>query len=130
MEYHLDLPLKNKELTQLKVGDTIYVTGTLFTARDEAHHKMLSLSKNQIPFNPAAMGLFHCGPLMKHTTDGWQVVSAGPTTSSRMEIFEDRFIEKFKITLIIGKGGMGKNTQYALKKHQAIYTAYTGGAGA
>ena len=130
MEYHLDLPLKNDEITTLQIGDILYITGTLFTARDEAHHKLLSLPKNQIPFNPTPMGLYHCGPLMKQTTDGWQVVSAGPTTSSRMEIFEDRFLEKFNITLIIGKGGMGDKTQHALQKHHAIYAAYTGGAGA
>ena len=76
------------------------------------------------------MGLFHCGPLMKQTGQGWQAVSAGPTTSSRMEIFEDKFLEKFNTTLIIGKGGMGDKTLQSLKKNQAIYGAYTGGAGA
>lgn len=130
MEYHLTLPLKKEDIQKLKIGDILYVTGTLFTARDEAHHKMLELPKNQIPFDPSKMGLFHCGPLMKQTEQGWQVVSAGPTTSSRMEIFEDKFLEKFNTTLIIGKGGMGDKTRQALKKNHAIYTAYTGGAGA
>jgi len=128
MEYHLNLPPSDEEIKKLKVGDIIYVSGTIFTARDEAHHKMLSLDK--IPFNPSEMGLFHCGPLMKKTSSGWQVVSAGPTTSSRMEIFEDRFIEKFGVNLIIGKGGMGVRTERALQKHIGIFTAYTGGAGA
>ena len=130
MEYNLTLPLKKEDIQKLTVGDILYVTGTLFTARDEAHHKMLKLPKNQIPFDPSSMGLFHCGPLMKQTNQKWQVVSAGPTTSSRMEIFEDKFLEKFNITLIIGKGGMGQKTQHALEKHTAIYAAYTGGAGA
>ncbi len=130
MEYHLTLPLTKEDVQKLKVGDILYVSGQLFTARDEAHHKMLELPKNQIPFNPATMGLFHCGPLMKQINNNWQGVSAGPTTSSRMEIFEDKFLEKFNTTLIIGKGGMGKKTLQALKKNHAIYTAYTGGAGA
>ncbi len=130
MEYHLSLPLKKEDIQKLKIGDILYVTGTLFTARDEAHHKMLKLPKNQIPFDPSTMGLFHCGPLMRQTQQGWQVVSAGPTTSSRMEIFEDKFLEKFNTTLIIGKGGMGNKTLQALKTNNAIYAAYTGGAGA
>jgi tartrate/fumarate subfamily iron-sulfur-dependent hydro-lyase beta chain len=130
MEYHLTLPLKKEDIQKLIVGDILYVTGTLFTARDEAHHRMLELPKNQIPFNPATMGLFHCGPLMKKSDQGWQVVSAGPTTSSRMELFEDKFLEKFNTTLIIGKGGMGEKTLHSLQIHHAIYAAYTGGAGA
>ena len=95
MEYHLDIPLSVDEVKKLKVGDILYVTGTIFTARDEAHHIMLESKK--IPFDPSKMGLFHCGPLMKKVNSKWQVVSAGPTTSSRMEIFED----KFKVFLII-----------------------------
>ena len=128
MEHHLNLPIKSDDIKKLHVGDIIYVSGKIFTARDEAHHMMLE--KKELPFDPSTMGLFHCGPLMKETGNKWKVISAGPTTSSRMEIFEDRFIEKFKINLIIGKGGMGKNTQKALQKYICIYTSYTGGAGA
>jgi len=128
MEYHLDLPLKPGEIKKLRVGDILYVSGIFFTARDEAHHMMLQ--KNSLPFDPSEMALYHCGPLMKKIKNKWQVVSAGPTTSSRMEIFEDKFIEKYGIKLIIGKGGMGDRTQKALKKYNAVYTAYTGGAGA
>jgi tartrate/fumarate subfamily iron-sulfur-dependent hydro-lyase beta chain len=130
MEHHLELPLTKQQIAELHIGDILYVTGTFFTARDEAHHKMLSLTKDKLPFDPSEMALFHCGPLMKKTKDGWQVVSAGPTTSSRMELFEDKFIKKFGISLIIGKGGMGDKTQQALQKYHAIYAAYTGGAGA
>ena len=128
MEYHLDIPLSVDEVKKLKVGDILYVTGTIFTARDEAHHIMLESKK--IPFDPSKMGLFHCGPLMKKVNSKWQVVSAGPTTSSRMEIFEDKFLEKFHTRLIIGKGGMGERTKKALQKDICVYTSYTGGAGA
>ncbi len=128
MEYHFNLPASKEEIKKLHIGDIIYVTGKIFTARDEAHHMMLE--KNKIPFNPSEMALFHCGPLMKKEKGKWQVVSAGPTTSSRMEIFEDNFIEKFDIKIIIGKGGMGERTEKALKKFTGVYTAYTGGAGA
>lgn len=128
MEYHFNLPLKSEDIDKLNVGDVLYITGKIFTARDEAHRLMLE--SNEIPFNPSDMALYHCGPLMKKDKERWIPVSAGPTTSSRMEIFEDRFIEKFKIKLIIGKGGMGKNTLKALQKYTCIYTSYIGGAGA
>jgi fumarate hydratase subunit beta len=128
MEYHINIPASKDEIKKLKVGDVLYVTGKIFTARDEAHHMILE--KDVIPFNPSEMALFHCGPLMKKTKSGWDVVSAGPTTSSRMEIFEDKFLEKFGTNIIIGKGGMGERTEKALQKYICVYTSYTGGAGA
>ena len=115
MEYHFNLPVSLENIRKLKVGDIIYISGKIFTARDEAHHKMLNAEKNTLLFNPSDMALFHCGPLMKKKLGKWEVVSAGPTTSSRMEIFEDQFIEKFGINIIIGKGGMGKRTETALQ---------------
>lgn len=130
MEFQIELPADSKEVKNLNVGDTIYVTGEIFTARDEAHSLMLETGKDDIPFEMSKMALYHCGPLMKKTNKGWEVVSAGPTTSSRMEIFEDKFIEKFGINIIIGKGGMGEKTKKALQKYNAVYVAYTGGAGA
>lgn len=130
MEYHFNLPVSIDNIKKLKVGDIIYVSGKIFTARDEAHHKMLNTEENKLSFNPSDMALFHCGPLMRKENGHWIVISAGPTTSSRMELFEDQFIEKFGINIIIGKGGMGKRTEIALQKFGGIYTAYTGGAGA
>jgi len=130
LEYHFKLPVSTEDIKKLNVGDTIYISGKIFTARDEAHHKLLETDKNNLPFDPSEMALYHCGPLMKKTNKGWQVVSAGPTTSSRMEIFEDKFIEKYGINIIIGKGGMGEKTERALQRYNVVYTAYTGGAGA
>ena len=128
MEYHLNLPVDKDDIEKLRINDILYLTGKIFTARDEAHHMLLE--KNNISFNPSEMALFHCGPLMKKENNKWKVVSAGPTTSSRMEIFEDRFIEKYGINIIIGKGGMGERTENALQKNVGVYTSYTGGAGA
>jgi len=129
-EYHLNLPVSAEAIQKLRVGDVVYVTGSLFTARDEAHHTMLALDTKSLPFDPAEMALYHCGPLMKKTGTRWEVVSAGPTTSSRMELFEDKFIEKFGVKIIIGKGGMGTKTLKALHQFHGVYTSYTGGAGA
>jgi fumarate hydratase subunit beta len=130
MEYHLELPVKKEDIKKLKTGDILYITGKIFTARDEAHHMMLEKEKSSLSFNPSDMALFHCGPLMKKEKNKWTVVSAGPTTSSRMDIFEDEFLEKYGVSIIIGKGGMGKRTQKALQKYICVYTSYTGGAGA
>lgn len=117
------------DMRELHVGDELYITGQIFTARDEAHKKMLELGSD-LPFMPATMPLFHCGPVVKRVNNEWMVVAAGPTTSARMESMEADFIEKFGVKIIIGKGGMGSRTLAALKKHGAIYASYTGGAGA
>jgi fumarate hydratase subunit beta len=130
MDYHLTIPVSSDLIKKLHVGDIIYITGNIFTARDEAHKVMFEKEKNDLSFNPQEMALYHCGPLMKKTTKGWNVVAAGPTTSGRMELFEEKFIEKFRVNIIIGKGGMGEKTKKALQKYNAVYTAYTGGAGA
>ncbi len=130
VEYHLKTPLKKDIIKKLKVGDIVFLSGTVFTARDSAHQKLLKMDEGVLPFSPSEMVLYHCGPLMKKVKDGWKVISAGPTTSSRMELFENDFIENFKIKLIIGKGDMGKDTQKALQKYICVYTSYTGGAGA
>ena len=119
-----------KDVKKLHVGDLLYVSGNIFTARDVAHQLLFQKKVDDLPFVPSKMALYHCGPLMKKQGKKWYVVSAGPTTSSRMEIFEDKLIEKFGIPLIIGKGGMGERTAKALQKHTAVYTVYPGGAGA
>ena len=127
MKRILTTPISEQDARDLHVGDVIYITGTMFTARDEAHLKMLEEGE---PFPVSGLALYHCGPVVKKGDGGWRIVSAGPTTSARMEIFEDRFLEKFPVRVIIGKGGMGERTSAALKKVGAVYTHYTGGAGA
>jgi len=130
MEYHVSTPLLPDDIKRFRIGDILYLSGTIFTARDKAHQKLLMVkSKKDLPFAPSAMALYHCGPLMKKTPRGWQVVTAGPTTSSRMNPFEDTLIKKYGVRFIIGKGGMDEKTQDALAKYQAVYTAFTGGAG-
>lgn len=127
----LKTPLNPEEIRNLKVNDVIEVTGKVFTARDAAHKKLLEMhgrgEKLPIPLNDYPC--FHCGPVMKKVNAEWEVVSAGPTTSIRMEIFEDEFIHKFGTKIFIGKGGMGEKTLNALKKHGAVYAQFTGGAG-
>lgn len=132
MKRNLCLPIDEAAVRELRVGDILFLTGVLFTARDEAHVLMLETQESSegIPFDPSQMALFHCGPVVSKQDDGWQVIAAGPTTSLRMEPFEDRFLEAFRPPIIIGKGGMGDRTQAALESVGAVYTQYTGGAGA
>ncbi|MGM0510896.1 MAG: FumA C-terminus/TtdB family hydratase beta subunit [Thermoplasmatota archaeon] len=126
----IETPIDPEEIKKLKVGDTFYITGTIFTARDSAHELFLDMDDEDIPFDPSKYAMFHCGPVI-HKVDGkWEVVSAGPTTSIRMEIFEDKFIERFGTRIIIGKGGMADRTLKALGEHGGVYVQYTGGAGA
>jgi fumarate hydratase subunit beta len=131
-EYTLNFPLKDEDITKLKIGDVIYVNGLMIMARDEAHHRALEFAKEgkPLPVDLVGNGLFHCGPVvMKNPDETWTVKAAGPTTSSRMNLFESEFIEQFKIKIIVGKGGMDKRTSEALQKHKAVYCAFTGGAG-
>lgn len=128
--YRLRTPVSEEEVRKLAVNDTIYITGTIVTARDAAHKRALDLHKNgkKLAINLDGLAVFHCGPIVKQENGGWRVVAAGPTTSTRMEPFEDEFIKNFKVRVVIGKGGMGKKTVKAMKKYGAVYGAFTGGA--
>ena len=131
MEYHLKTPVPEEEIRNLRAGDLIYVTGTVITARDEAHLKALELHEKgeAPPVDFKGNGVFHCGPIMQKDDSGeWRVVAAGPTTSARMEIFQDEFIKVYRPSVLIGKGGMGKRTAEACQEYGCVYGAFTGGA--
>jgi len=129
--FKLKTPISEEEIRKLKVNDVLYVTGTIVTARDQAHKRALELFKEgkQLPIDLQGLAVFHCGPIMKKEDDKWTAVAAGPTTSTRMDQFEDEFIKNFKVRVVIGKGGMGKRTTDAMQKYGAVYGAFTGGAG-
>ena len=126
----LKTPISEEDVRKLNVNDTIYITGTMFTARDEAHHRALEFHEEgkQLPIDLHGLAVFHCGPIVKKEDDEWVIVAAGPTTSTRMDLFEDEFIKNFKVRVVIGKGGMGKRTTDAMEEHGAVYGALTGGA--
>ncbi|MEM3617802.1 MAG: FumA C-terminus/TtdB family hydratase beta subunit [Candidatus Bathyarchaeia archaeon] len=128
--YHLKTPISEEEIRKLKVNDVIYITGTIVTARDQAHRRALEYFKQgkSLPINLEGLAVFHCGPVVSKEGDKWVAVAAGPTTSTRMDIFEDEFIKNFKVRVVIGKGGMGKRTTDAMAKYGAVYGAFTGGA--
>ncbi|MEM3596942.1 MAG: FumA C-terminus/TtdB family hydratase beta subunit [Candidatus Bathyarchaeia archaeon] len=128
--YHLKTPISEEEIRKLKVNDVVYITGTVVTARDQAHRRALEYFKEgkKLPINLEGLAVFHCGPVVAKEGDKWIAVAAGPTTSTRMDIFEDEFIKNFKVRVVIGKGGMGKKTTDAMAKYGAVYGAFTGGA--
>lgn len=128
--YRLRTPISEEQVRKLRIKDTIYITGTLVTARDAAHRRALEFHKEgkELPVNLEGLALFHCGPIAKKESGEWKVVAAGPTTSSRMDLYEDEFIKNFKVRVVVGKGGMGKKTADAMKRYGAVYGAFTGGA--
>jgi len=128
--YKLKTPISETDIRKLKVNDVVYISGIIFTARDQAHRRALELQKEgkKPPIDMEGLAVFHCGPIVKKEGDKWIVVAAGPTTSTRMDLFEDEFIKNFKVRVVIGKGGMGKKTTDAMKQYGAVYGAFTGGA--
>ena len=128
--YKLKTPVSEEDARKLGVNDTVYITGTIITARDAAHKRALKYytEGKKMPINLEGLVIFHCGPVAKKEKDEWKIIAAGPTTSSRMNSFESEFIKNFKVRIIVGKGGMDSKTTNAMKKYGAVYGAFTGGA--
>ncbi|MHA1903256.1 MAG: FumA C-terminus/TtdB family hydratase beta subunit [Candidatus Thorarchaeota archaeon] len=133
VEYHFTTPISEEEARKLKAGDVVYVTGEhVYTARDEAHERALHMFEKgeKPPVDFEGSVVYHVGPVAWQKDGKWKIVSAGPTTSIRMELFEDEFLRKYKARIVIGKGGMGAKTLAALKEVGAVYCSFTGGCGA
>ncbi|KYH40450.1 MAG: fumarate hydratase [Candidatus Bathyarchaeota archaeon B26-2] len=126
----LKTPLSEMEIRRLKVGDIVYLSGIIVTARDAAHKRMLDLVEagKPLPINLRGFPIYHCGPLVRMEDGRWIVLAAGPTTSMRMEPLESVAIEKLGVRMVIGKGGMGKKTADAMARFGSVYGAFTGGA--
>ncbi len=130
MAKRLKTPLSEADVRALDLGEIVHLDGIILTGRDEVHiHALEYLEKGKkLPVDFKGAALFHCGPIMRKVGDRWEVVAAGPTTSSRMNSLEPQFIEKFRPGAIIGKGGMSQPTVDAMKKYGCVYLAITGGA--
>jgi tartrate/fumarate subfamily iron-sulfur-dependent hydro-lyase beta chain len=127
----LTTPLDAEEVRSLEVGDPFTITGRIFTARDAAHETLLDEHRagNEIPVDLENYPCYHAGPVVDKQDGKWNVISAGPTTSIRMEMFEPDFMDAFGTRMFIGKGGMAADTLAALGKHGGVYAQFTGGAG-
>jgi len=130
MAKRLKTPLSESDARSLKAGETVYIDGIVYTGRDEVHIHALEYAEKgkTVPVDFKGSALFHCGPIMRKVGEKWEVVAAGPTTSSRMNSLEPQFIEKFRPGAVIGKGGMSQPTVDAMKKFGCVYLAITGGA--
>ena len=125
--YELSTPVSDEDIEKLKIGDVIYLTGSLTTGRDDVHMRIVKQGKTS-PVDFRGNAIFHAGPIMKKNDDGtYKVISVGPTTSMRMEQCEADFLKITGAKIIVGKGGMGPKTTEACKKYKAVHTIYPGG---
>ncbi|MEM2875535.1 MAG: FumA C-terminus/TtdB family hydratase beta subunit, partial [Candidatus Bathyarchaeia archaeon] len=132
VEHHFTTPVSEEIVRTLRVEDTIFISGTILSLRDAGHRRALEyISQGKpLPVNFSGMALYHAGPIVRREGDRWRVLSVGPTTSARLEMYEAEFIEKTGVRVIIGKGGMGSRTTEACRRFGAVYAIFTGGAGA
>lgn len=126
----IKLPLTKDDVLGLNVGDMVLITGQLVTGRDKVHKFLFNERprKEEIPFNLDGAIIYHCGPIIRKSDEGWRLIASGPTTSMRVEMYEHWVIGEYGIRGIIGKGGMGKHTLEALKKNGCAYLHTISGA--
>ena len=123
----LRTPIRDQDLEGLRVGDVVYLTGHIVTCRDVAHRRLVE-QKRELPVDLRGGAIFHAGPIVRKKADGrFEMVSIGPTTSMRMEKFERQFIAATGVKLIVGKGGMGPQTQAGCREHKAVHAIFPGG---
>lgn len=118
----LNIPLKEEDVRELKVGDVIYLKGTIYTARDMGHLKIKEYLDNgsELPVDFEGSAIFHAGPVAMETEEGWDLRVIGPTTSIRMEPYAD-MVGELGIKAVIGKGGMAEGTLKACNKYGYVY---------
>jgi fumarate hydratase subunit beta len=122
----LTTPLSVEAVRQLKVGDTVELSGRLYTGRDAVHHRLHEGVKP--PVDLRGQVIYHCGPVMVQEGGRWVCKGAGPTTSSREEPYQWEVIRDHGLRGVIGKGGMGPKTLAACKEHGCVYLHAIGGA--
>ncbi len=128
-EYTLSTPLRDEDVLQLKAGDVVKITGTIYSARDAAHKKIMELidSGQEPPFEIKGSVVYYVGP--SPAPPGRPIGAAGPTTSYRMDTYAPR-LHALGQKASIGKGKRNDEVKNALKEHKAVYFGATGGAGA
>ncbi|RAP50487.1 MAG: fumarate hydratase [Methanosphaera sp. rholeuAM74] len=126
MEYELKTPLTDGDISKLHVGDTVYLTGRIYTARDSAHKRII---ESGAPMDLDGVVLFHAGPIISEEDGGYKIVAVGPTTSMRMNPYEADVLD-MGVKAVIGKGGMDDNTQEALVRNNAVFLTAVGGCAA
>lgn len=129
MEKHLTVPFHKEEAAGLQTGDYVYLTGTIYTARDAAHKRMYEALENgeTLPFDIQGNVIYYMGP--SPAREGRPIGSAGPTTASRMDRYTPALLDLGMIGMI-GKGKRSEDVRQAMIRNGAVYFAAVGGAGA
>ncbi|MCX4268203.1 MAG: Fe-S-containing hydro-lyase [Lachnospiraceae bacterium] len=129
MERYIEAPLLEKEVQELKAGDYVYITGTIYTARDAAHKRIYeALQKGEkLPLDLKHNVIYYMGP--SPAREGRVIGSAGPTTASRMDKYTPALLD-LGLKGMIGKGKRSEDVQESIIKNKAVYFAAVGGAGA
>lgn len=129
MEKYISAPITKEEAEKLKAGDYVYITGTLYTARDAAHKRMDETLQNgeDLPFDIQEQMIYYMGP--SPAREGRPIGSAGPTTASRMDKYAPKLLD-LGLGAMIGKGKRSQEVIDAIIRNKAVYFAAVGGAGA
>ena len=123
----LTTPVSAEDLKDIHIGDIVYLNGSLTTCRDVAHRRLVEEGR-PLPVDVKDAAIFHAGPIIRPLeNDKFEMVSVGPTTSMRMEKFEYEFVQKSGVRVIVGKGGMGPNTERGCKEFGAIHCVFPAG---
>ncbi|MBQ9625088.1 MAG: Fe-S-containing hydro-lyase [Clostridia bacterium] len=129
MEYRLNLPLKEADILKLKIGDKVLLSGTMYTARDAAHKRLIQLldENKKLPFELEGQTIYYTGPC--ETKEGMAIGACGPTTSYRMDKFTPRLLD-LGLKAMIGKGKRSSEVVDSMVKNRCVYFSATGGAAA
>lgn len=128
-EYYINTKILKSKCSMLKAGDTVYLSGTVYTARDAAHGKLMELiEKNgDLPFELNGAVIYYAGPT--EAPPGRAIGSCGPTTSCRMDKFTPHLLD-LGLCAMIGKGNRSREVISSIIKNKAVYFCAIGGAGA
>ncbi|MDD2702523.1 MAG: FumA C-terminus/TtdB family hydratase beta subunit [Candidatus Omnitrophica bacterium] len=129
MTIKISVPLDTAQIKRLKAGDEVLLSGTIYTARDQAHKKLVEIirSKKRLPFEMRGAVVYYCGPT--RTPRGRVIGSCGPTTASRMDAFTPALLIR-GLKGIIGKGRRSLSVVKALKEQGGVYFLAYAGCGA
>lgn len=129
MDKHIKAPLTDEDAKSLRAGDYVYITGTIYTARDAAHLRMYeALDRDEpLPIEMAHNIIYYMGP--SPAREGRPIGSAGPTTASRMDKYAPRLLD-LGLKGMIGKGKRSEAVKEAIVRNEAVYLVAVGGAGA
>lgn len=129
MEYRLSAPFTKEDIKDLKAGDKVYLSGTIYTARDAAHKRMQESLDNgdPLPFDVNGNVIYYMGP--SPARPGRPIGSAGPTTAGRMDKYTPKLLD-LGLLGMLGKGKRSPEVHDAIIRNGAVYFAAIGGAGA